>query len=93
MRWCRAATSTPSVDGFAPYVVGTLPLGQYFEVYGRLGYYFYDATRGVEDELDNRVEFDEESEDLVYGAGIGANIGEKFNIRAEYEKFDLRRSG
>jgi OOP family OmpA-OmpF porin len=79
-----------SVDGFAPYVVGTLPLGQFFEVYGRLGYYFYDATRGVEDELDNRVEFDEESEDLVYGAGIGANIGEKFNIRAEYEKFDLQ---
>ena len=79
-----------AVDGFAPYVVGTLPLGQYFEVYGRLGYYFYDATRGVEDELDNRVEFDEESEDLVYGAGIGANIGEKFNIRAEYEKFDLQ---
>jgi Outer membrane protein beta-barrel domain len=78
-----------SVDGFAPYVVGTMPLGQYFEVYGRLGYYFYDATRGVEDELDNRVQFDEESEDLVYGAGIGANIGEKFNIRAEYEKFDL----
>jgi len=79
-----------AVDGFAPYVVGTLPLGQYFEVYGRLGYYFYDATRGVEDGLDNRVQFDEESEDLVYGAGIGANIGEKFNIRAEYEIYELQ---
>jgi hypothetical protein len=79
-----------SVDGFAPYVVGTIPLGPYFEVYGRLGYYFYDANVGVEDELDNRVEFDEESEDLVYGAGIGANLGEKLNIRFEYEKFDLQ---
>jgi OOP family OmpA-OmpF porin len=78
-----------AVDGFAPYVVGTLPLGQYFEVYGRAGYYFYDATVGVEDELDNRVQFDEESEDVVYGAGIGANIGENFNLRFEYEKFDL----
>jgi len=78
-----------SVDGFAPYVVGTLPLGNFFEVYARLGYFFYDATLGVEDTLDNRVEFDEESEDLVYGAGIGANIGEKLNIRFEYEKFDL----
>jgi hypothetical protein len=37
-----------SVDGFAPYVVGTIPLGRWFEVYGRLGYYFYDATVGVE---------------------------------------------
>ncbi len=79
-----------SVDGFAPYVVGTFPLGPYFEVYGRLGYYFYDATVGREDELDNRVEFDEESEDLVWGGGIGANIGEKLNIRFEYERFDLQ---
>ena len=78
-----------AVDGFAPYVVGTLPLGNIFEVYARLGYFFYDATVGVEDTLDNRVEFDEESEDLVYGAGVGANIGEKLNIRFEYEKFDL----
>jgi opacity protein-like surface antigen len=78
-----------SVDGFAPYVVGTIPLGRFFEVYGRAGYYFYDATRGVTDTLDNRVEFDEESEDFVYGAGIGANVGEKFNVRFEYEKFDI----
>ena len=78
-----------SVDGFAPYVVGTIPLGRFFEVYGRAGYYFYDATRGVTDTLDNRVEFDEESEDFVYGAGVGANVGEKFNVRFEYEKFDI----
>jgi len=79
-----------SVDGFAPYVVGTFPLGKFFEVYGRLGYYFYDANTGVEDELGNRVEFDEESEDLVWGAGLGANIGEKLNVRFEYERFDLQ---
>ena len=79
-----------AVDGFAPYVIGTFPLGNWFEVYGRLGYYFYDANVGVEDELGGRVEFDEESEDLVYGAGIGANIGERLNVRFEYEKFDLQ---
>ena len=79
-----------SVDGFAPFVVGTLPLGRFFEVYGRAGYYFYDATTGVTDTLDNRVEFKEESEDLVYGGGIGANLGEKLNVRFEYEKYDLK---
>jgi len=78
-----------SVDGFAPYVVGTIPLGPYFEIYGRAGYYFYDANTRMTDTLDNRVAFDEESEDFVYGGGIGANIGEKFNVRFEYEKFDL----
>ena len=80
-----------SVDGFAPYVVGTLPLGPYFEAYGKLGYYFYDATLGQEDTVNGRVQFDEESEDLVWGAGIGANIGEKFNVRFEYERMDLER--
>jgi opacity protein-like surface antigen len=78
------------VDGFAPYIVGTIPLGKYFEVYGRLGYYFYDATVGQETELDGRVQFDEESEDLVYGGGIGVNIGQKLNLRFEYERFDLQ---
>jgi opacity protein-like surface antigen len=78
-----------SVDGFAPYVVGTIPLGSWFEVYGRLGYFFYDATVGVEDGLGGRAEFDEESEELVYGAGIGANIGERLNVRFEYERFDF----
>lgn len=78
-----------SVDGFAPYVVGTIPLGRFFEIYGRVGYYFYDANLAYEDEVDGRVRFDEESEDLVYGAGIGANIGEKLNLRFEYERFDL----
>jgi len=78
-----------AVDGFAPYVVATLPIGNMFEVYGRLGYFFYDATVGVESELDDRVEFDEESEDLVYGAGVGANFGEKLNVRFEYERFEL----
>jgi OOP family OmpA-OmpF porin len=79
-----------AVDGFAPYVIGTIPLGNWFEVYGRLGYYFYDATGSQDTALGGRVQFDEESEDLVYGAGIGANIGERFNVRFEYEKFDLQ---
>ena len=80
-----------SVDGFAPYVVGTLPLGPYFEVYGRLGYYFYDANLRQRSQLNGDVQFDEESNDLVWGGGIGANVGEKFNVRLEYERFDLQR--
>jgi hypothetical protein len=78
-----------SVDGFAPYVVGTVPLGKWFEAYGRLGYFFYDARLRTDDGLGGRAEFDEESEDLVWGAGIGTNIGEKLNVRFEYERFDL----
>lgn len=80
-----------SVDGFAPYVVGTLPLGRFFELNARLGYYFYDANLRQESGLNGRVQFDEESEALAWGAGIGANIGEKVNLKLEYERFDLER--
>lgn len=77
------------VDGFAPYVVATIPLG-IFEVYGRLGYYFYDATVGTETVAGGRATFDEESEDLVYGAGIGLDLLDHINVRLEYERFDLQ---
>lgn len=77
-----------SVDGFAPYVVGTLPLGQWFELHGRLGYYFYDANFRARDAVGGDVTFDEESEDLVWGAGVGANFG-RLNLRLEYERFDF----
>jgi OOP family OmpA-OmpF porin len=78
-----------SVDGFAPYVTATIPLG-IFEVYGRLGYYFYDANLTTESVASGRVEFDEESEDFVYGAGIGLDLLDHINVRLEYERFDLQ---
>ncbi len=78
-----------SVDGFAPYVVATIPLG-IFEVYGRLGYYFYDANLATETVAGGRVEFDEESEDFVYGAGVGLDLLDHINVRLEYERFDLQ---
>jgi len=79
-----------AVDGFAPYVVGTIPLGRYFELYGRAGYYFYDANMQTTDTLDNRVKFKEDSDSFVYGGGLGMNLGEKFNLRAEYERYDIK---
>ncbi len=78
------------VDGFAPYVVGTLPVGRFFEFYGRAGYYFYNRNASFTDALDNTVKFKEDSDSFVWGGGVGANIGEKFNVRAEYERFDIK---
>jgi opacity protein-like surface antigen len=78
------------VDGFAPYAVGTLPIGRFFEIYGRAGYYFYNANRTFTDALDNSVKFKEDSNSFVWGGGLGANIGEKLSIRAEYERFDIK---
>src|SRR4029453_8787174 len=38
---------TVETDGFAPYVVGTLPIGDVFEVFAKAGYYWYDINARV----------------------------------------------
>ena len=35
---------TVETDGFAPYVVGTLPIGDWFEVFAKAGYYWYSTA-------------------------------------------------
>ena len=78
-----------SVDlsGFAPYVIGTIPLGP-VELFGKVGYYFYDVDASVD--LDNGPDFDSSSseQDLLYGFGVGMTFFERLNARLEYEKID-----
>lgn len=70
-------------DGFAPYVVGTLPLG-IFELFAKAGYLFYDVDVDVDD-----VQISDSGEDLVYGVGAGVNFFEHLNLRLEYEEIDI----
>jgi hypothetical protein len=73
--------------GFAPYVIGTIPLGP-VELFGKVGYYFYDVDASVD--LDNGPDFDSSSseQDLLYGFGVGMTFFERLNARLEYEKID-----
>ena len=77
------------IDGFAPYVVGTLPLGM-FEVFARVGYLFYNVDVNLElgdDDLD--IGDSESDEAFVYGVGAGVNLFEHLNVRLEYERFEI----
>ena len=73
--------------GFAPYVIGTIPLGP-VELFGKVGYYFYDVDAAVD--LDDGPDFDSSSseQDLLYGFGVGMTFFERLNARLEYEKVD-----
>lgn len=74
------------IDGFAPAVYGTLPLGP-IELFAKVGYLFYD--------LDVKIGGEEiasasgSDEDLIYGAGVGITLFEHLNARLEYEKIDV----
>lgn len=77
------------LKGFAPYVIGTLPLGP-IELFGKIGYYFYDVDLRVDidDPLAPDIDSSKSNEDLLYGVGIGATVLQHLNLRLEYERID-----
>jgi hypothetical protein len=76
--------------GFAPSVVGTLPLGP-VELSAKLGYYFYDldVTANIDDPTDLDFDSSDSGEDVFYGVGVGATFLERLHAKLEYEKIDL----
>jgi OOP family OmpA-OmpF porin len=77
---------TSDVQGFAPSIVGTLPIGP-IELFGRVGMMFYELDLNL---TGGRV-VDESGEDLVWSAGLGIDIKDKVNLRLEYEEIDIER--
>lgn len=80
-----SARGTNDVQGFAPSIVGTLPLGP-VELFARAGMMFYEIDLNL---TGGRL-VDESGEDWLWSAGIGIDIAERFNIRLEYEEIDIQ---
>mgnify|MGYP001764557532 CR=1 FL=1 len=72
------------VNGFAPYVVGTLPVGP-VELFAKAGYLFYD----VQVDVDDLTVSDDSNEDFVYGGGVGVTLFEHLHARLEYEVIEI----
>jgi opacity protein-like surface antigen len=75
------------VSGFAPYLVGTLPIG-ISELFAKVGYHFYyvEATASSQG---LSASDDSSDEDLVYGAGLGVVLFDRLDARLEYEIIDV----
>jgi OOP family OmpA-OmpF porin len=76
--------STSNVKGFAPSIVGTLPIGP-VELFGRVGMMFYN----LDVNLNGGKLIDDSAEDMVWSAGIGIDIKDRLNLRLEYETVDI----
>ena len=74
-------------DGFAPYVVGTFPIGP-FELFAKAGYFFHETKARVTTPLGSTTASDD-GEDFTWTAGVGLTIFDTFNLRLEYEQFDF----
>ncbi len=68
------------LDGFGANLVGTIPLGNGFELFGKLGFLAWDgtATVGVASE-------DQSDTDLTYGLGAAYFFNEQVGIQGEWE--------
>lgn len=77
------------LSGFAPYLIGTFPLGP-VELFGKVGYYFYDVdlSADIDDPLQPDFDSSTSDEDLLYGFGVGMTFFERLNARLEYERID-----
>lgn len=77
------------LDGFAPYIVGTLPVGP-VELFAKAGYYFYDVdvTADLDDLGGDVFRSSDSGEDFLYGFGVGATFFDHLHARLEYEKID-----
>jgi OOP family OmpA-OmpF porin len=71
-------------NGWTVALTGRIPLGKLFTVYGKVGYFFWDAELQAAQDIGDLTD---SGEDLFYGAGVRVNFG-KFSILGEYEQFD-----
>ncbi len=74
-------------EGFAPYLVGTFPIGP-VELFAKAGYYFHDTDARVTTPTGTTSASDS-GDDFTWTAGVGLTIFDTFNLRLEYEQFDF----
>jgi len=80
------------ISGFAPYVIGTLPLGP-LELFAKAGTYFYDVD--MQADLDGPspgVDSSHSRSDFLFGGGVGFTFVERLSLRAEYEVIKIENA-
>jgi len=81
------ANASWEASAFALSALGIIPLGNQFELFGKVGYSLWDADLrvsavGVEDNAD------EDGSSVVYGLGASYRFAENMAVRAEWERYD-----
>jgi len=76
------------VSGFGVSAVGTLPLGDMFSLFGKIGYASYDIDAHVELAGVGSGSASQSESDMTYGLGAALSFGQ-FEARAEYEAINV----
>ena len=82
-----------SVSGFPVSAVGILPIGDQFNVFGKLGFIYWEADGSGkirnQDGTVAKASFDEDGTDFAWGVGGTWNFTEAFGARIEYQGFEI----
>jgi len=71
-----------SLDGWSAALRGNIPLTDHLSLFGRVGLLAWDSSAlnpGLNDS----------GTDLLYGAGIAADLNDRFGLQLSYERVDL----
>ena len=68
-------------------VKGNFPIGEKFDVFAKLGYFFWDA-----DERFEGISHNDSGSDFSYGIGADFNFTEHFGVMTEYQWFKLENA-
>lgn len=80
------------MSGFAPYIIGTIPLGN-ADLFAKAGSYFYDVKLNVDfDNPGPDLNSSHSRNDFLYGGGVGCTFVDRVHVRAEYEVVDLKNA-
>lgn len=75
---------TVGLRGVTPWLVATLPLGG-FELLARFGYFINTHEFELRTPTD-RIRVSSSRDSISWGAGFGAMLGRRINLRLEYER-------
>lgn len=71
--------------GWDAFAVGVLPIGDHFEVFGKLGLLFWDTDIHIQGSGSDS----DSGNDTVWGLGAAFIFGKHLGVRAEYELFNI----
>ncbi len=93
LRCCFEATDSgfeSETDGYSAAVVGRLPLGR-VSLFGKVGVFAWDED-AILTTIAGPIERLEDGTDLVTGAGAAFRLGDHFELRGEWERFEFADS-
>ncbi|HEX4051989.1 MAG TPA: outer membrane beta-barrel protein [Steroidobacteraceae bacterium] len=92
-----ASEYTSTIKGWAPWLVGTLPLGSFhgsvvgpFELFIKGGEYFYQYHDDVISPAGVARYYSNNYQHFVYGGGIGLVFIQRLDVRLEYDELHIQ---